>query len=197
MAASLVTQGRCAWWHPGRVSGHTVLQLPVPALEDWVVARTRHHDASFVSEDPRFGHAHVTALGPFDPAPSSETLAAVGEVAARTAPVTVTFARLAELPDGIIHLVPEPDVGLRRLTAALVAAFPGFPPYGGRFGPEVTPHVTLDAASPTVSLASTAALLGGLVPVRCRLDELQLAWWESHRCHVMHRWPLGGTGHGR
>lgn len=171
--------------------GHSVLQLPVPPLEDWVVARTRHYDAAFVSADPAFAHAHVTALAPFDPAPSSATLAAVGGIAAATPPMTVRLARLAQFPDGILHLVPEPAAGLRRLTAALVAAFPGYPPYEGRFGSEVRPHLTVDAVSADVSLASTRRLLGDLLPVTCRLDELQLAWWESDRCHVQHRWPLG------
>ena len=172
--------------------GHSVLQLPVPALESWVVARTRHHDASFVSDDPHFAHAHVTALGPFDPSPTPSVLAAVRAIATRTAPLPVTFAELAVFPDGIMYLRPDPDTGLRRLTAALAAAFPAFPPYAGRFGQDVTPHLTLDAVSPTVSLASTAELLGDLVPVTCLLDELQLAWWEAGRCHVVRRWPLAG-----
>ena len=28
----------------------------------------------------------------------------------------------------------------------------------------------------------------------CVLDRLQLAWWESGNCHVMHEWTLGGDG---
>lgn len=175
------------------VPGHTVLQLPVPPLEEWVRARTRHHDASFVSADPCFAHAHVTALAPFDPAPSAAALAVVGDIAARTAAMTVRLARLDQFPNGIIHLVPEPDAPLRRLTAQLVAAFPAFVPYGGRFGPDVSPHVTLDAVSAEVSLDSTRRLLAGTVPVSCRLEELQLAWWESGSCHVLHRWSLGGA----
>lgn len=171
--------------------GHTVLQLPVRPLEEWVVARTRHYDATFVSDDPRFGHAHITALGPFDPDPAPETLSRVGELAAGTAPVEVRLAELDQFPDGIIHLRPEPDDGLRALTAALVSRFPDFPPYGGRFA-DVVPHLTLDAASPEVSVASTRALLGDLLPLACRLDELQLAWWESGACRVLHRWTLGG-----
>jgi hypothetical protein len=176
------------------VPGHSVLQLPVPALEGWVRARTAHYDGGFVSEDPRFGHAHVTALGPFDPAPSRETLDAVGAIAASTAPIRARLERLAQFPNGIIHLVPEPDDALRALTARLVAAFPDWPPYDGQFE-DVRPHLTVDAASevldPAVDLASTARLLGDLVPVDVVLDRLQLAWWESGRCHVMHEWALG------
>jgi hypothetical protein len=176
------------------VPGHTVLQLPVPALEEWVRARTAHYDAGFVSEDPRFGHAHITALGPFDPAPTRAVLDAVGEIAASTRPVAVRLERLAQFPDGIIHLVPDPDDALRALTARLVAAFPEWPPYDGRFE-DVRPHLTVDAASdtvdPAVDLASTARLLADVVPVDVVLDRLQLAWWETDRCHVMVEWPLG------
>ena len=79
-----------------------------------------------------------------------------------------------------------------RSTATLVAAFPAWPPYAGEFGADVQPHLTVDAASDHVDLASTAALLGDTVPVRVVLDRLQLAWWESNRCHVVREWWLGG-----
>lgn len=175
------------------MSGHTVLQLPVPALESWVVARHRHYDPAFVSADPAFGHAHITALGPFDPAPSSARLEAVGAIAATTAPITVVLAELDQFPNGVIHLRPEPGDELRRLTARLVEAYPEHPPYAGDFGPVVVPHLTLDAAGESVSIASTRALLGGVVPVSCTLAMLQLAWWESGACRVLREWALGQT----
>lgn len=178
-----------------RVPGHSVLQLPVPPLEEWVRTRTAHYDGGFVSADPRFGHAHITALGPFDPAPSRAALDVIGAIAASTAPVAVRLERLAQFPNGIIHLVPDPDAALRGLTARLVAAFPAWPPYGGEFGDDVRPHLTVDAASDTpsnaVDLASTARLLAEAVPVDVVLDRLQLAWWESGSCHVMAEWGLG------
>jgi 2'-5' RNA ligase len=176
------------------VPGHSVLQLPVPALEGWVRARHAHYDGGFVSAAPRFGHAHITALGPFDPDPSSEVLDAVAGLAAATEPIAVRLAELAQFPNGIIHLVPDPARPLRDLTARLVAAFPAWPPYAGEFGPDVQPHLTLDAASADVDLASTAALLGDVVPVEVTLDRLQLAWWESGRCHVVREWRLGDPG---
>jgi 2'-5' RNA ligase len=174
------------------VTGHSVLQLPVPPLEEWVRARTAHYDVGFVSDDPRFAHAHVTALGPWVPDPGAEDLAAVASIAATTAPVAVRLAELAQFPDGIIHLVPQPPDALRALTARLVEAFPAWPPYAGAFGDDVRPHVTVDAVSDAVDLASTALLLADVVPVDVVLDRLQLAWWESGRCRVLHEWALGG-----
>ena len=177
------------------MSGHSVLQLPVPELEEWVRRRHAHYDDGFVSADPRFGHAHVTVLGPFDPAPSAATCAVLAGIARDTPPVAVRLGRLAQFPDGIIHLVPEPDVDLRILTARLVAAFPQWPPYGGVRGAAPQPHLTLDAASAgvdaEVDLATTADLLGDLVPVDVVLDRLQLAWWESGDCRVLAEWRLG------
>lgn len=173
------------------MTGHSVLQLPVPPLEEWVRERTRFYDAGFVSADPRFGHAHVTALAPFAPGPSASELAEVGRIAAATPPMPIRLADLGQFPSGVIHLRPEPDGPFRALTEALVASFPDFPPYEGRFGRRVDPHLTLDAASPTVSPESTRRLLGDVVPAACTLTHLQLAWWESGRCRVMHEWPLG------
>lgn len=186
------------------MSGHSVLQLPVAHLEDWVVARHRHYDPGFVSDDPRFGHAHVTALGPWLAGPDPADLGEVGAIAATTPPIDVTFASLGQFPSGIIHLRPEPRAPISRLTDRLVAAFPGHPPYGGRFGRAVEPHLTLDAASDDaasdtasehhagISVASTREMLGGLLPVTCVLDVLQLAWWESGACRVLHEWALAG-----
>jgi len=53
------------------------------------------------------------------------------------------------------------------------------------------PAIVLSTASDSVSLASTADLLRDVVPVEVVLDRLQLAWWESGRCHVMGEWALG------
>ena len=170
-----------------------MLQVPVPDLEDWVVARTRYYDPGFVSTDPDFGHAHITALAPFAPAPTQAQLARVAEIAAATSPITVRLTTIDQFPNGIIHLRPEPDAPLRALTAALCEAFPQFPPYEGRFGPSVDPHLTLDAASAEVCVDSTRRRLGRSLPITTRLDELQLAWWESGNCHALHRWPLGAS----
>ena len=55
------------------MTGHTVLAVGVPDLDDWVRTRTAQYDASFVSADPAFRHAHITLLAPWiaNPVPSS------------------------------------------------------------------------------------------------------------------------------
>lgn len=173
--------------------GHGVLQLPVPVLEDWVVARTRHYDDTFVSADPCFGHAHITVLAPFPTSLSGSDLDGLAAIAATTAPIDVRLARVAQFPDGIIHLVPEPAAPFEALTERVIERFPGHQPYEGRFGPRVAPHLTLDAASDEVTVGSTERALQGIVPAVCHIDTMQLTWWESGACRVLAEWGLAGS----
>lgn len=174
-------------------TGHTVLQVPVPELEDFVRARHEHYDPAYVSSDPAFTHAHVTALGPFlDPALlDDEARAEVAAVARSVGPFGFTLERIETFPDGIIHLRPEPDGAFRELTARLVRTFPQCPPYGGRF-PDPIPHLTLDLAAGSVTVEGTRAALGHLLPATCRAERLDLAWWAPDECRVLAAWPLGG-----
>lgn len=172
---------------------HTVLLVPVPELEPFVRARTEHYDRRWLSPDPSFVHAHVTALAPFRH-PREIDAAAMGtltRLAQGTAPFAFELSTVATFPNGIIHLVPEPEDPFRDLTARLTGAFPDCPPYAGEF-PDVRPHVTLDARSETVSEASTRELLGGLVPATCQAERLDLAWYEAGNCRVLRSWRLGG-----
>jgi hypothetical protein len=61
--------------------GHSVLVVPVPELDEWIRARTAFYDASFVSADPGFVHAHITLLGPWLPRPAAEDLATAARLA--------------------------------------------------------------------------------------------------------------------
>ncbi|GAA4717748.1 2'-5' RNA ligase family protein [Nocardioides conyzicola] len=168
---------------------HNVLVVPVPELEEFVLDRTRHYDGSFVSADPAFVHAHVTALGPFLDDPSEADLELVAEVAGRTPAFDFTLDELDEFADGIIHLVPSPDEPFRALTRRLIAAFPQCPPYGGAF-PEPVPHLTLDQRADGIDRASVRAALGDAVPARCRADRLVLARYANHDCRVLAEWKL-------
>lgn len=171
--------------------GHTVLVVPVPELEAFVRRRWEHYDPAWVSTDPAFTHAHVTALAPFLPAPTRTDLDRVGEIAAATPPTDFRLDEVQVFPDGIIHLRPEPPEPFAALTRRLWEAFPACPPYGGRYD-EVTPHVTLDHTTGPVTAASIRALLGDVVPVRCRAERLELHWYAAGGCRVQHSWSLGG-----
>jgi 2'-5' RNA ligase len=177
---------------PSGVTGHSVLQVPVPQLEPFVLSRTRHYDTDYVSADPRFVHAHVTALGPFldGAALTDEALDLVGEIVSATEPFEFTLETVGTFPNGIVHLLPEPAQPFTALTAALWGAFPQCPPYAGAFA-DVVPHLTLDALSDEVTEESTRALASGHVPARCRAERLDLAWYEPGGCRVLRSWRLG------
>lgn len=172
--------------------GHTVLVVPVPELEAFVRQRWEHYDPVWVSTDPEFTHAHVTALAPFLPTPSRTDLDRVGEIAAAMPPTDFRLEMVHTFPDGIIHLRPVPSEPFAALTRRLWEAFPACPPYGGQCD-DLTPHLTLDRAAGPVTVASTRALLGGAIPVRCRAQRLELHRYAAGDCRVQHSWPLGGV----
>ena len=170
--------------------GHSVLQVPVPQLEDFVRARTLHYDPSYVSADPAFVHAHVTALGPFVDELTDDVVRRVAAIAADTAPFDFVLERLGRFDDGTLHLVPEPDTAFRALTARLAAEFPEYPPYAGAFS-DVVPHLTVDRVSDDVTVESTLALIGEAIPAQCRAERLELVWYEQHATRVCRSWRLG------
>ena len=76
---------------PPTTAGHSVLVVPIPALETLVAARHAHYDRDYVSADPTFAHAHVTILGPWltqadlaDPVRANAALTAVRDIASAT-----------------------------------------------------------------------------------------------------------------
>lgn len=175
-------------------TGHSVLQVPVPALEPFVLSRTAHYDTDYVSADPDFVHAHVTALAPFlDLGALTRTaLDVVAEIAATTKPFAFTLETVDTFPNGIVHLLPEPSAPFATLTSRLWDAFPQCPPYAGRFG-DVVPHLTLDALSDVVTEESTRRLAGPRLPAHCRAERLDLAWYEPGACRLLRSWRLTGA----
>jgi hypothetical protein len=172
-----------------RSQGHSVLVVPVPELEPYVVARTRHYDDSFLSTDPTFVHAHITLLAPWLPDPAADDLARVAKLAAATPPFDFVLSRLDVFAGGTIYLAPEPAAPFASLTAELVAAFPGCPPYAGSF--DAVPHLTVDHLLGGVTVEETRAALGDLVPARCRADRISLQWYANHGCRTLAEWRLG------
>lgn len=90
--------------------------------------------------------AHVTLLFPFMEA--ERVTPAVVEDAERAiagfAPFAVSFGELRRFdgPPAVLYLAPVPAEPFSLLTAALVSAFPAYPPYGGAHA-EVVPHLTV------------------------------------------------------
>lgn len=173
----------------GRGPGHSVLAVPVPALEEFVRERTAYYDASFLSSDPCFAHAHVTVLGPWLSAPGADDLERVAHAVAQTEGCDVRWEHVATFPDGVIHLRPDPVAPFAELTARLSEAFPECPPYEGRH-PDPVPHLTLDRRGPGVSADSVCEELAALLPVTVRAERVDLQWWGNHACRRLDTWEL-------
>lgn len=119
---------------------------------------------------------HITLLypwrsAPLQPADLHDVAAAVMDIA----PFTLTFQRVGRFP-GALFLSPEPEGIVRGLTRRLVHAFPETPPYGGQFGSDPTPHLTIALAETEEELnrlqADILVRLEPLFPLRVPVHTL-------------------------
>ena len=69
--------------------------LPVPALEEVVRERTAFYDASFLSADPDFVHAHITLLSPWAELPTAADQAEVTRITQPADPFDIQLAARA------------------------------------------------------------------------------------------------------
>ncbi len=172
-------------------TGHAVLAVAVPEMEQFVRQRTAHYDRDYLSPDPHFAHAHVTLLSPWLQDPTGEDLERVDRLCRESVPFGFELSRVATFPDGTIHLRLEPDARMRQFGAALRDCFPGIRPYDGLFGEELIPHVTVDAVGPGVDEQVVRGWLDRTLPLPSRAERVQYQWWQAANCHLRHEWRLG------
>ena len=155
-----------------------VVRVPVPrALER---SRRRWDWAAGVGVP-----AHVTVLFPFLPVGrlGAEVRGGLAAIAAAHEPFDVRFSRVGRFP-GVVYLAPEPSGPFTRLTEAVVAGYPDFPPYGGAFD-EVIPHLTI-AESEVAPLDEVATAAGAILPLERRVWAIEViveggdGRWRSH-----------------
>jgi 2'-5' RNA ligase len=168
--------------------GQTAIVVEVPAAEP-VVGRWRDR----YDESSAFGvPAHVTVLVPFldiglvDDAVVAELRAIV---VARPA-FEVWFRGCARFRDDVLYLAPEPAGPLRDLTNAVVARWPEAPPYGGQFGTDVVPHLTVAHDVDAETLATVERDVTGRLPVHADVEEAWLLHCDGARWLRHTRLPL-------
>jgi 2'-5' RNA ligase len=166
------------------------LVVPMPELEATVGALRDEWDPL-----ARLGaRSHVTVLFPFAaPADVDDALLArVRRVVAGCRPHAVRFGSIAEFPDHVLYLEPDPAEPFQALTRALAAEFPEYPPYRGQFD-DVIPHLTVahDPAAPNARLRSE---LAALLPVTTTADRVEL-WIEGTDDHwtALAGFPMAGS----
>lgn len=169
------------------LEGQTGLVVPVPAADALVGPwRDELDPAAAYGVGP-----HITVLYPFLTTTDigAPELAALTTLAAGHPAFDLEFQGCGRFP-GVLYLAPEPEAPLRALTAAVWARWPQTPPYGGQFGDPI-PHLTVaDGATDPDSRRAESDLTAGL-PLRCRVDRLDLVAFDGRRWAPAASFPLG------
>ena len=122
----------------------TAIVLAVPEADPLLAAVTAPAQNSA-------GRAHVTVLYPFARRwrVRRSFIRELRQLVANKPHFAVSFAQLAQFEgaEQVTYLAPEPASGLTALTAALVARWPRWQPYGGRFT-EIVPHLSVLSGAP-------------------------------------------------
>jgi len=172
-------------------AAQTAFAVKVPQAEACVGQLRARHDPSARLGVP----AHVTVLHPFM-APDRvgpEIHARLNEVFSRWPVFDFRLARIARFP-GVLYLAPQDDAPFLALTAALVEAFPAYPPYAGRHA-TVVPHLTV-AQADDVQLALAERELLSLFPpagIACRCESVAMMENASGLWRDMGSFPLAGA----
>jgi len=157
---------------PVPAARESAVLVPVPDAERVVGRHRARLDRAAVEGVP----AHVTILYPFV-SPPQITAATIEVLAAAVGSVSsfdCRFPRTAWFGDEVLWLTPVPDGPFRALTRAVMAAFPGYLPYGGAIA-DVVPHLTVgdSPAGGVAELRAAEADVLGALPVRARISR---AW---------------------
>ena len=111
--------------------------------------------------------AHITLIYPFMPPHElkDDVRRRIEEIIAAEQSFPFVLTSVRRWPT-VVYLEPEPDDPFRRLTAALTAAFPDYPPYEG-VHEEIIPHLTGGGRCARGLLRSGTARVAG-VPAHSR-----------------------------
>jgi 2'-5' RNA ligase len=169
----------------------SALVVLAPQAEPLVRANRDQFDSSAAVGVP----AHLTVLYPFIPPPALDPTvnAQLAALFAGQAPFDYALTELRRFP-GVLYLAPEPDAPFRTLTQSVAEAFPGYPPYGGKYA-DVVPHLTLadlpDAQRLDQIAADFSALSAPRLPLRLRAEAVVLMDDDAGAWRVRETFRLG------
>jgi 2'-5' RNA ligase len=169
----------------------TAIVVPVPEVEP-VVERWRR----LYTQDGAEGMPpHVTLLFPFveDDVLVAGQMRELRAILAAFRPFDFSLSSAAEFPASrggapVLYLAPKPEGPFRKLTLALVDAFPQHQPYGGQFT-DVIPHLTV-AATQGAPFDEILRAVAPALPVEVTAREVHLmrygddGWRMKSRLHL-------------
>jgi 2'-5' RNA ligase len=165
-----------------------IIEVPEaePLVREW---RLRYDNASIGVP------AHVTLLSPFVAAEHFDDvlLDKLRRLFAEHEPFAFSLTRLEEFPDETVWLAPEPAEPFRRLTEAIAARYPAYPPYEGVHD-EVIPHLTVTSGDASLR-TQLEPVLEPYLPIAARADDVTLLVEnEDGHWRVGTRFALGAGG---
>ena len=170
----------------------TALVIFAPAAEPLVQRLRDKHDPSAPSDMP----VHVTLLYPFVPRADVDAglLEELRLFFAAYPRFAFSLAHTARFPK-VLYLAPEPLEPFQKLTRALVAQYPNYPPYGGTYDvDDITPHLTiaytenseeLDAIEQAFSADAASYLPIHTSAQTVSLMELRAGRWQVHTTFLL------------
>jgi hypothetical protein len=110
--------------------------------------------------------AHFTVLYPFMPAGEigPPVLGELERLFADFRGFRFQLAGTSWFGDQVLWLAPRDPAPFRALTAGVYAAFPAFPPFGGRHG-EPTPHLTVGHGHPVADMRAAEKAVQAYLPI--------------------------------
>jgi hypothetical protein len=166
------------------VPGQTAIVVPIPAADPML-----REVASVNPQAVREGAAHVSLLYPFFDASSlgDEVWVYLLQFAARTGPVAFELLEVQPTP-GFVHIrVPA----LKPLVAELRTRWPQIVPYGGRFGADPAPHITLAMGLSAEAGAAVAARVRRFLPLVGLAEYIWIVLYNGE-WSVLEAFPLRG-----
>jgi 2'-5' RNA ligase len=154
----------------------SALVAEIPAAEPVVGAFRGRLDASARLGVP----AHVTVIYPFAPAgaidlTTREQLAGVfGAIPA----FGFRLDRVGWFGEEVVWLGPRDPGAFRGLTERVLAEFPAYPPFGGRFA-EVIPHLSVGHDQPVTELRAAEAATWPQLPIDGAVEAVSLLTQEA------------------
>jgi 2'-5' RNA ligase len=153
------------------------LVLEVPEAE---AAVGRHRD--ILDANARLGvPAHITVLFPFVPPAQIDpvVIAELRRILAGTAAFDFQLTRTAWFGDEVLWLAPQDPQPFRILTELVHKAFPGFPPFEGKFD-DVVPHLTVAHGCELADMQAAERALEEQLPIRGRAETVTLMAQADH-----------------
>ena len=144
------------------------------ATDSAVIVAIREAEAVVASHRCRFDAAaawgvpaHVTILYPFvEPAAlTDEVVDRLREAVGAFPPFVCAFKEARWFGQDVLWLAPDPATPFRAMTEGVVRAFPAQLPYGGAFGNEVVPHLTVAETRLASSVDEVAAVEEQVLPL--------------------------------